>query len=187
MSSSPSAAPLYELLYHPTIPGRGEYIRLALEITHTPYTDVANATPSGPTTVQSTISIPTHDASGNPPVFAPPALRVPNGGRNGAPLLLSQTANILLYLGPRLGLVPADDEVGRLWVNQMTLTALDWSDEAHEVHHPVGSSLWYEEQVEEAKRRSEEATFSTKSKSRSTYARPQLQYPQVRSTQMGPE
>ena len=41
----------------------------------------------------------------------------------------------------------------RLWVNQMTLTALDWGNEAHDVHHPVGVGLYYEEQKEEAMRK----------------------------------
>lgn len=147
--------PSYELLYHPGTPGRGEYIRLAFEITHTPYTDVSNASPSGPSTVYSILSQKSTDADGNPPIFAPPALRVPGAGKAGKTLLLSQTSNILLYLGPKLGLV-SEDAVERLWVNQMALTALDWSDEAHGVHHPVASGLYYEDQKEEAARKAKD-------------------------------
>jgi glutathione S-transferase len=67
--------------------------------------------------------------------------------------IISQTANILLYLGPRLRLAPKD-EAGRLWAHQLQLTIADWLTEVHDVHHPVGSGLYYEEQKKEAKRRS---------------------------------
>jgi glutathione S-transferase len=77
--------------------------------------------------------------------FAPPYLK---GGR----LLIGQTANILLYLGPRLKLAP-DDEGGRLWANQLQLTLADLVVEAHDTHHPIASSLYYEDQKPEARRR----------------------------------
>ena len=148
-------SPSYELLYHPGIPGRGEYIRLAFEAAGTPYTDVANDSRNGYSQVQKVMSLKTGDSDGNPPIFAPPALRVPEEGKDGKTLLISQTPNILLYLGPKLGLVP-EDEVGRLHVNQLTLTALDLSNEAHDVHHPVGVSLYYEDQKEEAIRKAQD-------------------------------
>ena len=66
--------------------------------------------------------------------------------------VISQTPNILLYLGARLGLAPKD-EPGRLWVHQLQLTIADWLVEAHDVHHPIGSGLYYEEQKPAAKRR----------------------------------
>jgi glutathione S-transferase len=77
--------------------------------------------------------------------FAPPFLKA---GR----LLIAQTANILLYLGPRLGLAPRS-EPGRLWLHQLQLTIADWLVEVHDTHHPVGAGLYYEEQKREAKRR----------------------------------
>ena len=63
--------------------------------------------------------------------------------------VVAQTANILLYLGARHGLAPAD-EPGRLWVNQLQLTIADLVDEAHETHHPIAASLYYEDQKAEA-------------------------------------
>ena len=77
--------------------------------------------------------------------FAPPFLR---SGR----LTIAQTANILLYLGPRLGLAPKD-EARRLWLHQLQLTIADWLVEVHDTHHPIGSGLYYEEQRREARRR----------------------------------
>ncbi len=84
------------------------------------------------------------DGAERPP-FAPPFLRADG-------LLIGQTANILQFLGPRLGLAP-EDEAGRLWVHQLQLTLADWMDEAHDTHHPIAGSLYYEDQKPEAKRR----------------------------------
>jgi glutathione S-transferase len=64
---------------------------------------------------------------------------------------MAQTANILLYLGARHGLAPAN-EAGRLWANQLQLTVADFVDETHNTHHPIASSLYYEDQKREARR-----------------------------------
>jgi len=98
----------------PGIPGRGEHIRLALEEAGAEYTEGD---------VQQVLALLKADHlgdHGNVPVFAPPILR-------HGDLVLHQTSNILLYLGPRLGLVPrADqDEHGLYRVNALALTALD--------------------------------------------------------------
>jgi len=78
--------------------------------------------------------------------FAPPFLRA-------GKLIIAQTANILLFLGPRHDLAPRS-EAGRLWVNQLQLTIADLVDEVHEVHHPIAASLYYRQQKQEARRRS---------------------------------
>ena len=69
--------------------------------------------------------------------------------------MIGQTANILLYLGARHGLAPKA-EAGKLWVHQLQLTIADFVLEAHDTHHPLGPSLYYEEQRAPAKKRSEE-------------------------------
>jgi glutathione S-transferase len=79
------------------------------------------------------------------PPFAPPYLRA--SGR-----LIGQTANILLYLGPRHDLAPTA-EAGRLWAHQLQLTIADLVDEAHDTHHPIASSLYFEDQRPESMRR----------------------------------
>ena len=128
--------PQYELLYHPGIPGRGEYIRLSLEAAGVSYTDVANEKDGGYDVVKAAMDPnSTGDEDGNPPIFSPPALRVPGAGKDGKTLLIHQTPNILIYLGPRIDMVPAD-EPQALHVNQLALTALDLSNEAHDSHHP---------------------------------------------------
>jgi glutathione S-transferase len=149
--------PHYDLLYHPGIPGRGEYIRLPLEAAGITYTDPANETKGGYDVVLAACDKNrTGDADGNPPVFCPPALRVHGEGKDGKTLLIHQTSNILLYLGPKIGLAPEDDEVAKLQINQLTLTALDLSNEAHDTHHPVGVMLHYEDQKGESLRKAKD-------------------------------
>jgi glutathione S-transferase len=75
--------------------------------------------------------------------FAPPVLA-------DGDLLISQTANILQYLAPKLGLA-SGDEVGRLAANALQLTLADLVDEAHNTHHPLAPHLYYEDQKEAAK------------------------------------
>jgi glutathione S-transferase len=133
----------YELYYWPSIPGRGEFVRLALEEAGADYVDVARERGKGqgvPALMQ------LMEAKSARPPFAPPFLKA-------GKLVIAQTANILLYLGGRHGLAPAN-EAGRLWANQLQLTLADLSDEAHDTHHPIASALYYEDQKEEAKRRS---------------------------------
>lgn len=129
----------YELYYWP-IPGRGEFVRLALEEAGADYRDIARE-PDGMGAMMDLL-----DANGpQHPAFAPPFLK---SGR----LLIGQTANILLYLGDRLGLAPRS-EAGRLWVHQLQLTIMDLLGEIHDSHHPIAGSLYYEDQKPEAARR----------------------------------
>jgi glutathione S-transferase len=134
----------YELFYWPSIPGRGEPVRLALEEAGVAYVDVARRPEADGGGVAAMMKL--LRAPGIAP-FAPPFLR------SGA-LVIAQTANILLYLGPRHGLVP-DDEASRLHANQLQLTITDLFAEVHETHHPIGSGLYYEDQKPEALRRAE--------------------------------
>lgn len=152
-SSTKPTHPLYELLYHPQIPGRGEYIRLPLEAAGVSYTDVANQKKDGCSMVQAVCDAKsTGDDEGNPPVFSPPALRVPGAGKHGKALVIHQTPNILFYLGPLIGMVP-EDEQDKLYANQLVLTALDLSNETHDTHHPVAVGDYYENQKEESLRK----------------------------------
>jgi glutathione S-transferase len=129
----------YELYYWPTVQGRGEFVRLALEEGGTDYVDVGRKRGRAP--IEKLLA---RKGEKHPP-FAPPILKA--GKR-----LIAQTANILLFLGPRLGLSPKD-EAGRLWAHQLQLTITDLVVEIHNTHHPVTSWLYYEEQIPAAKRR----------------------------------
>jgi glutathione S-transferase len=141
----------YTLLYHPGIPGRGEYIRLAFEAAGVSFSDPLNESNSNSSQLYSLLSdSASHDSHGNPPPYAPPALRVSGAGKNGGDLLIYQTPNILLYLGPRLGLAGEEPEIDLYYVNELALTALDWSNETHDTHHPIAVMDYYEDQKDEA-------------------------------------
>jgi glutathione S-transferase len=136
----------YELYYWPSIQGRGEFVRLALEDAGADYMDVARLPARGGKGVPAMMRLLDGESVACPP-FAPPFLRV-----NTSKQVIAQTANILLFLGPRLGLAPEND-AGRLWAHQLQLTIADWLAEAHDTHHPITGSLYYEEQKREARRR----------------------------------
>ncbi len=136
----------YELHYWPTIPGRGEFVRLALEAAGAPYIDVARGAESAGQGMPALLRHLRDGAQAQPP-FAPPFLK-------DGDLLVGQTANILQYLGPALKLV-ARSERARLWTQQIQLTIADMVSEAHDTHHPVASSLHYEDQKPEALRRAQ--------------------------------
>jgi len=131
----------YELYYWPGIQGRGEYVRLALEEAEADYADVAR----GARGVAAMMKM--METKGTPP-FAPPFLKAGS-------LVIGQVANILFYLGPRLGLAPKA-EPGQLWLHQLQLTVTDFVVEVHDTHHPLGPSLYYEDQKAPAKKRTEE-------------------------------
>jgi glutathione S-transferase len=100
----------YQLYYWPTIQGRGEFVRLALEEAGAAYVDVAREK-QGMRAMLALLDAPGH-------AFAPPFLKA------GA-LTIGQTANILLFLGARHGLAPRA-EAGRLWTHQLQLTIIRW-------------------------------------------------------------
>lgn len=189
-SSTMSNANKYELLYWPgirtSIPplrlftlltstpaGRGEFARLAFEATKTPYLDVSNQVEGG---IHQVLAVKgdkaTHDANGNPPAFAPPALRIHGEGKNGKSLVLSQTPAILVsspyirqiesrktltraaqaFLGEKLDLAGAD-AAEKAWIQALALTALDLNNETHDTHHPVSTLAYYEDQKPESLRK----------------------------------
>jgi glutathione S-transferase len=129
----------YELYYWPMIQGRGEYVRLALEEAGAGYEDVARGK-AGIGAMTKML-----DARKGLPPFAPPFLKA-------GTLLIGQTANILFYLGARHGLAPKT-EAGRLKLNDLQLTIADFVAEVHDTHHPIGTSLYYEDQKAAAKQR----------------------------------
>jgi glutathione S-transferase len=133
----------YELYYWPTIQGRGEFVRLALEDAGADYVDVARVDGAGRAGVLALLN---GEEIERPP-YAPPFLKA-------GKLIIGQTANILLYLGDKIGLAPKA-EAGRLWAHQLQLTITDWVLETHDTHHPISNSLYYEDQKPEAKRRTE--------------------------------
>jgi glutathione S-transferase len=135
----------YELYYWPTIQGRGEFVRLALEAAGADYVDVARR--KGKAGVPAMMKIIENKRAAHPP-FAPPFVKV-------GKLVVAQTANVLFFLGPRLNLAPRD-QAGRLWAHQLQLTITDLVVEIHDTHHPITSWLYFEEQRPAARRRTKD-------------------------------
>ena len=133
----------YELYYWPSIQGRGEFVRLALEEAEAEYVDVAREHGAG-RGVKALMAMLNGAAAPLTP-FAPPFLR-------DGDVLVSHVANILQYLGPKLGLAPKE-EAQRLFAHGLQLTITDFVAEAHDTHHPISTDLYYEDQKAEAKAR----------------------------------
>lgn len=131
---------MIELFYWPGLQGRGEFVRLALEDAGMPYRDVAREEGAGVVLKRPT------GMHGFPGPLAPPFLK-------DGEVILAQTANILHYLAPKLNLV-APDPLSQHYAHQLQLTVMDLVAEAHDTHHPIGTSLYYEDQKAEALRRS---------------------------------
>lgn len=137
----------YQLYYWPTIQGRGEFVRLALEAAGVSYVDVAREDDASGQGVEGMMKLMNSSQLEHPP-FAPPFLV-------DGKVIVAQTAAILLYLGPRLGLV-SRNPARRLWTHQLQLTIADVVAEVHDTHHPVAGGLYYADQKPEAARRAKD-------------------------------
>ncbi|VVD89226.1 glutathione S-transferase [Pandoraea morbifera] len=133
----------FELFYWPGLQGRGEFVRLAFEATATPYVEIVRG--DSPGQGLDALLHAMDDPRCIDPPYAPPFLRVGDE-------LIGQTANILAYLGPLLGLV-GESPRARRWVNQLQLTLADLVAEVHDGHHPIASRLYYSNQRAEARKR----------------------------------
>ena len=132
----------YELYYWDGLQGRGEFVRLALEDAGAEYVDAARTVEAQGHGAASMMALLGSATEPHPP-FAPPFLR-------DGTLIVSHVANILLYLGPRLGLAPQDEGL-RHFAHGLQLTIADMVTEAHDTHHPLSAERYYEEQKEAAK------------------------------------
>jgi glutathione S-transferase len=124
----------YQLYYWPGLQGRGEFVRLALEEAQHPYIDVARQGKAGMAALMKILDgrdLPT-------PPFAPPFLKE-------GETIIPHVANILMYLAPKLGLVPKPDKTRHV-ANGLQLTITDIVAEVHDTHHPIATGLYYEDQ-----------------------------------------
>ncbi len=138
----------YKLYYWPGLQGRGEFVRLALVEAGVDYIDVVRRPEGEGGGVPCLLRI-LGEAADVPPL-APPILVA-------GELVIAQVANILLYLGPRHGLVP-NGEADLYQGNQLQLTVADLVAEVHDTHHPSAVGEAYETQKTEARRRAAHST-----------------------------
>jgi glutathione S-transferase len=125
------------------LPGRGELVRLVLEEAGADYVDVARLSEDEGGGLAPLLAFVRGEPPGQPG-YAPPILV-------HGEMVLAQSAAICAYLARRHGLVP-DDEQLRSQALQLQLTVGDVCDEAHDTHHPISVTLYYEDQKDAAKR-----------------------------------
>ncbi len=128
----------YKLYYWDGLQGRGEFVRLALEDAGAAYEDVARSPGAGAKALMRQMD---SDTTPCPP-FAPPFLQEGD-------LIVSHVANILAYLGPKLGLAPRDESL-RITAHGLQLTITDLVAEIHDTHHPLAAGSYYEDQKQAA-------------------------------------
>lgn len=133
----------YTLYYHAFLPGRGEYIRLVLEAAGVKYEDVAKS-PGGKESQQAVMAA---LASSEIPHMAPPFVEAHMS--DGQVLKMSQTPVCCRFIAEHHGLMP-DTAQEALAAEALMLTCLDLANEAHNTHHPVATSKYFEEQKREA-------------------------------------
>jgi len=125
----------YEFWYWPNIPGRGEFVRLALEAAGVAYRDMARE--QGAEALVRDLEART----GIRP-FAPPYLV-------DGDFAIAQVAHILAWLADRHGF--GAGELDRdLELITLQLTVSDLVAEVHAVHHPIAASLYYGDQKDAA-------------------------------------
>ena len=126
----------YELWYWPSIPGRGEFVRLALEAGGIEYRDMAREKGAA------ALSADLEARSGIRP-FAPPYLV-------HGDFAIAQVAHILAWLADRhdLGAGELDRDLELI---MLQLTISDMVAEVHAVHHPIAGSLYYADQKDAAR------------------------------------
>ncbi|NCN08515.1 MAG: glutathione S-transferase [Leptospira sp.] len=124
-----------KLFYWPSLQGRGEFVRLVLEYNNIPYEDVCRDKAKG---VKPLLNI----LESSKTIFAPPILQI-------GELFLNQTPNILQYLGKILNF-SGGSEANQRECHSIQLSIADFTSEIHNLHHPISSSLYYEDQIVEA-------------------------------------
>lgn len=132
----------YRLFYWNGIQGRGEFVRLAFEDAGIAYDDV------GRRDEQELMRVLEPSLEALTP-FALPVLHHHNGNDV---VVVAHSAAILHYIAPRIGVIP-DNEASRMRAHQLQLTITDLLAEAHDTHHPIALSAYYEDQKSEAKKR----------------------------------
>ena len=118
-----------------------EFVRLALEEAGADYVDITRDPRRG---TGAMFEILESESEAHIP-FAPPFLK-------HGDLIIPHVANILFYLGPRLGLAPGVEGLRHV-ANGLQLTVTDFVAEVHDTHHPVATSLYYEDQKPAARQR----------------------------------
>ena len=142
VASNTMAGCEWQLIYWPTFPGRGDFVRLMFEEAGVAYDDVCRIEDSH-LAVLAFYQPPEPGVVA--PVFAPPTIRK-------GEFVLSQTAAILQYLGRLFGLYPSGGAEEEARAMQLTLTVMDYVSEGIDAFHPIKKTGTYDSQKDEAEK-----------------------------------
>ena len=133
----------YELFYWPSIQGRGEFVRLALEEAGAAYVDVARE--RGPGRGVKALMAMLEGGTRRSRHSRRHSCATATSSSRMSPISSSTS-------GRELGLAP-DDEASRVFAHGLQLTITDFVSEVHDTHHPISTDLYFEDQKQEAKAR----------------------------------
>lgn len=139
MSASEIEAP-YDLWYWPTIQGRGEFVRLFLAAAGIGWRDRAREGDA-----QALVEDMEKRAENGFAPYAPPYLV-----ERETDFAIAQVAHIVTWLAEKHGRTTGDAATD-LHLIQLQLTITDIVAEVHDVHHPIASSLYYDDQKDAAR------------------------------------
>ena len=136
--------------------GRGEFLRLMLEDSQTPYND-SGADLYGPTGMMDAFRG-SAEAVDEPstfpsPVFFPPAIW--HRPADGEEVLINQVGACMIYLGDKIGYAPAS-VAERARATSIMLNALDYMSEGWSSFRPLKNTMPYKDQKEEGDKVSKE-------------------------------
>ena len=138
----------YDLWYWPSIQGRGEFVRVFMAATGIAWRDRARLSDAQALVEDMEARA---DAGGFAP-FAPPYLVARED--DGSEFAIAQVAHILAWLTDRHDL-GSGGTASDLHLIQLQLTVTDIVAEAHDVHHPIAGSLYYDDQKDAAAKAAE--------------------------------
>uniref|UniRef100_A0A7S3D2J3 Glutathione S-transferase n=1 Tax=Palpitomonas bilix TaxID=652834 RepID=A0A7S3D2J3_9EUKA len=133
-------SPQWELLYWPSMVGRGEMVKLIFEDQGVPYSLPMQQ--AEPTTPPALVKFLLGQDGTLPHVLAPPILR-------RGDFIMYQAPAILRYLGKELGLLP-DSPEDQVYADCLMETVADLIAEGHDAWHPIERSKGFAEQQKEA-------------------------------------
>ncbi|MCV0384391.1 MAG: glutathione S-transferase [Erythrobacter sp.] len=132
----------YDLWYWPSIQGRGEFVRVFMEAAGLSYRDRARETDA-----QALVEdMEARAEGGDFAPYAPPYLV-----ERETDFAIAQVAHIVSWLTGHHDLGSGDEQTD-LHLIQLQLTITDIVAEAHDTHHPVAGSLYYDDQKDAAAR-----------------------------------
>ena len=130
----------WRLYYWPSLPGRGDFVRLMFEEAGVPYEDVCR----GPKGAEPAIQFYKGKVDSMLfPVLAPPIIQKEK-------FVMNQTPAIMEYLGKKFDMYPTGGPEVEAHAMQVNMAVADYIAEGHDAFHPVVKTGTYDSQKTQA-------------------------------------